>query len=80
MPCWTWCRYLDTDVTVRDITDDVRPVGGHNPAGGMSSSAENGGSESEFRMTAIVQYAIPSFLPSFYCSRLCVVFSLSPFA
>ena len=48
-------EYLETDVTVRDITDDVRPVGGHNPAGGMSSSAENGGSESAFRMMAIVQ-------------------------
>jgi hypothetical protein len=48
-------EYLDTDVTVRDITDDVRPVGSHNPAGGMASSAENGGSESDFRMTAIVQ-------------------------
>lgn len=48
-------EYLDTDVNVRDITDDVRPVGSHNPAGSMASSAENGGSESEFRMTAIVQ-------------------------
>ena len=87
-------EYLEpTDVTVRDITDDIRPLvresesdfplsrlnfplfflhccpillylsfafhgqGQHNPAGGMSSSANNGGSESEFRMTAIVQAA-----------------------
>ena len=33
-------------VTVRDICDDVRPVGMHNPAGGMASSAAKPGSES----------------------------------
>jgi Asp-tRNA(Asn)/Glu-tRNA(Gln) amidotransferase A subunit family amidase len=49
-------QYLEpTDVTVRDICDDVRPVGKHNPAGGMSGSAENPGSESEFRMHGLVQ-------------------------
>ena len=40
-------QYLEpTEVTVRDICDDVRPVGMHNPAGGMASSAAKPGSES----------------------------------
>ena len=40
-------QYLEpTDVTVRDICDDVRPVGMHNPASGMASSAAKPGSES----------------------------------
>ena len=44
-------QYLEpTDVTVRDICDDIRPVGDHNPAGMMASSANEPGSESAFRM------------------------------
>ena len=40
-------QYLEpTDVTVRDICDDVRPVGMHNPASGMAASAAKPGSES----------------------------------
>jgi hypothetical protein len=49
-------QYLEpTEVSCRDICDDIRPVGTHNPGGGMSSSCEEPGSESAFRMTALVQ-------------------------